>query len=262
MFARTTLSLMLLLAFAGTALAAHPLITDDAGTQGMGKYSLEINAALSRDKENLGGVSTREDGAEAAASLSAGIGDSVDIVVASPWVWSRVREDGAVTSEENGIGDLSLQLKWRFFDREGLSLAVKPVITLPTGDENRGLGNGKTSYGIGLILTRQFEPFALHVNGAYTRNEFRLDADKKINRSDIWNASVAAAGQVSKSLQLVADLGVESNGYRGSHTSPAYILGGAIYSLREDLDLDFGVKRGLNGPEADMTWLAGVTLRF
>lgn len=34
-----------------------------------------------------------------------------------PWVWSRLKEDGILTGDEQGIGDLSLELKWRLLER-------------------------------------------------------------------------------------------------------------------------------------------------
>jgi outer membrane putative beta-barrel porin/alpha-amylase len=260
---KTTLILLAgLLMTAGTALAAHPLITDDAGTQGKGKCQLELNGETSWDKERLDGVETRESASELAAAVSIGVTETVDVVIGTPWSWSRVKEGGALVSDADGIGDISLELKWRFFEHKGFSLAVKPGVTLPTGNENRGLGTGKVSYGTALIATQKLEPFTLHVNAAYTRNEFKLQVDKEANRSDIWHGSVAATCEVAKDLHLVADVGVETNGDRGSNTWPAFILGGAIYSVTENLDLDCGIKGGLNKPEPDLTLLAGLALRF
>lgn len=130
--------LFVMLAAAGPALAAHPLITDDTGTQGKGRFQLELNGEVSRDKETLDGVNTREDAGEAAAVFSIGTTDNVDIVVSLPWVWSRLKEVGALVADEAGPGDVGLEVKWRFLARGGFSLALKPGITLPTGDEEKG----------------------------------------------------------------------------------------------------------------------------
>lgn len=246
----------------GSAFAAHPLITDDTGTQGRGKYQLEFNGQVSRDRETFDGVETREIGAETVAAFSAGLHDSVDLVVGAPWVWSRIKEDGVVTGDENGSGDLSLELKWRFFEYKGFSLAVKPGMTLPSGNESRGLGNGKMSYGVTMIASQELAPFTLHANAAYSHNEFRLDADKGSNRRDIWHASVAVTCEVVKDLKVVANVGMETNGDRGSNAWPAFILGGVIYSVTDSLDLDLGAKGGLNGPEPDLALLAGIAYRF
>ena len=252
----------LVVGLSGSAFAAHPLITDDTGTQGKGKFQLEMNGEVSRDKEGFDGVETRETGAELAAAFSAGIFDNVDLVIGAPWVWSQVKEDGILTGDENGAGDVSLELKWRFLNYKGFSMAVKPGLTIPSGNENRGLGNGKVSYGVTMIASQELEPFTFHVNAAYTRTEFKLDADKESNRNNIWHVSAAASCEVVKDLQLVANIGVETNGNRGSHAWPTFLLGGVIYSVTEDLDLDMGIKGGLNGPEADVAYLAGIAYRF
>ena len=246
----------------GAAFAAHPLITDDTGTQGQGKFQLEVNGEYGRDKENLDGVEIRENAAGLETVISRGLTDTIDLVVAVPWAWSRVKEDGVVVSDENGLGDVGLELKWRFLEYKGFSLALKPGLTLPTGNENRGLGNGKVSYGATMVASQELEPFTFHLNIAYTHNEFKLDLDKEANRRDIWHASLATTYQVLDDLQLVANVGMESNGDRGNNTWPAFVLGGAIYSLSENLDLDLGVKGGLNKQESDLAFLAGVAWRF
>jgi len=55
---------------------------------------------------------------------------------------------------------------------------------------------------------------------------------------------------------------VERNSDVSSHTPPAFTLLGVIYALTETVDLDLGVKRGLNAPETDLSLLTGVTFRF
>jgi hypothetical protein len=260
---RTALTAVFLTLIAGsTAFGAHPLITDDTGTQGKGKFQLEMNGEAARDKEPLNGVETREDARELAVILSAGAADSVDIVVRVPWLWGRVKENGTTVSDESGAGDASLELKWRFFESGGFSLAVKPGLILPTGNEKKGLGNGRPSYGLILIATQEFERSFLHFNVGYARNEFELEADRESNRRDIWNGSVAAGMEIVKSLTLVANIGAETDGDKGSYTWPAILPGGFIYSVTEGMDVDLGIKAGLNSSEADLAVLAGAAWRF
>lgn len=262
-FLKPALTAVFLSLMAGsTAFGAHPLITDDTKTQGKGKFQTEMNGEAARKKEILHGVERREDARELAVILSAGAADSVDIVVGVPWRWSRVKENGTTVSDESGAGDASLEVKWRFFERGGFSLAVKPGLTLPTGNEKKGLGNGRPSCGLTLIATQEFERSFLHVNVGYARNEFEIEADRESNRRDIWNGSVAAGVEIVKSLTLVANIGAETDGYKGSDTWPAFLLGGFIYSVMEGMDVDLGIKTGLNSSKADLAVLAGVAWRF
>jgi len=247
---------------AGTALAAHPLITDDTGTQGKGKFQLEVNGEYGDDSETTFGVKAGEKGGALETVFSAGLIDSADLVFAVPYEWSRTKENGIPTSDSDGIGDLSLELKWRFFEKSGFSLAVKPSVTLPSGNEDKGLGSGKVGFGATLIATQEFDPFAVHLNLGYFHARFKQWEDQVANRSDIWSASIAGTAEVMEGLRLAANVGLETNPDKTSDTPPAFALAGAIYSLTGYLDLDLGVKVGLTKPETDVSLLAGVAVRF
>lgn len=247
---------------AGTAFAAHPLITDDTGTQGRGKFQLEVNGEYGDDGEIEFGVRAEETGASLESVFSAGITESIDLVLAVPYEWSRAKENGELTSDTDGIADLSLELKWRFFEKDGFSLAFKPAVNLPSGDVDNGLGTGKVGYGATLIATQEFDPFAVHLNLGYSHTRFKQQEDRDANRSDIWHASLAGTAEVMEGLQVVANVGMETNPDKTADTPPAFFIGGAIYSLNDYLDLDLGVKVGLTKPETDVALLAGVAVRF
>jgi len=239
------------------AFAAHPLITDDTGTQGKGKFLLEVNSEFSYDKERAEGVTTKEKGGEVASLLSYGIRENIDIVLGIPFQWTKTKEDGETISDVDGISDMSLEVKWRFYEKDGFSFALKPGITLPTGNEKKGLGTGKVTYDMFFITTKEMKPWAFHLNLGYIRNENKVD-----ERKDIWHASIAGELEVIKDLKAVANIGIERNPDRTSNTHPAFILGGLIYSVSENFDIDFGIKRGLNKPETDYAILVGIAFRF
>lgn len=244
------------------AFGAHPLITDDTGTQGKGGFQLEANSEYSYDKESADGVTVRERSGEVSATFSAGISESVDLVVGYPWQWSRVEENGEVVGDVDGPGDVAVELKWRLYERDGLSFALKPGVTLPSGNEERGLGSGRSSYGVTFITSHETEKYTVHMNLAYSHSDFRLDGDRDGNRADIFHGSVAGGVNLLEGLQLVTNVGAETNGDKSSRTWPAFALAGAIYSITEDVDVDLGVKWGLNKPETDATMLAGLAVRF
>lgn len=251
-----------LLILSPAAYAAHPLITDDTGTQGKGKYQIEINAEFGYDKETEDDVTVKETGTGAAGILSYGISDNMDFVLGVPYQWNKVWEDSDMVSDEAGISDMSLELKWRFFETEGASLALKPCITLPTGDEEKGLGSGRISSGLTFIATKEKEPWAFHLNLAYRYNSYKLDEDRDANRKDIWHVSLASEAEVIKDLTVVANIGMEKNPDKTTKDDPAFILAGVIYSITDALDIDLGLKAGLNKPETDHSILTGTAFRF
>lgn len=241
-----------ILSCATSAFAAHPLITDDAGTMGTGKAQLEMNGEYGHDKED-GVTSTKTEGA---ATLSYGLSETVDLVVGLPYQHLRVK-DAESTITENGISDTAIEVKWRFYEHDDLSLAIKPGLTLPTGDDEKGLGAGKATYSLFFIASQEMDPWTFHLNLGYIRNENTLDEER-----DLWHASVAASLAVTEDLSAVANLGVESNPAKLTDNDPAFFLVGLVYALSEEFDLDCGIKYGLSDPETDYTVLAGVTWKF
>jgi hypothetical protein len=93
------------------------------------------------------------------------------------------------------------------------------------------------------------------VNLGYTRNENKLQ-----EREDLWHASAAFEVNIAERLTAVGNVGVESNPDPTSSIEPAFILGGLIYSINDNVAIDFGVKTGLNEAEADYSLLVGIAL--
>jgi hypothetical protein len=234
------------------AFAAIPLITDDTGTQGKGKFQLELFGEYASDKEEI--VTNKN--SNFSATLTYGIIDPVDIILTVPYASWRT-ENSESAAKGNGIGDMSFEAKWRFYEKDGFSFALKPGFTFPTGDHEKDLGTGKMTYHLFVIASKEMNPWAFHINLAYIRNE-----NKEDDRKNIWHASLAATVDVMKNLKLVGDLGVESNPERSSTNPPAYLLGGLIWSLRENFDIGLGVKGGLTKPEPDIAIRGGITWRF
>ena len=81
-------------------------------------------------------------------------------------------------------------------------------------------------------------------------------------RIEIWHASAASELEVVKDLRVVVNIGMERNPDKTSNLDPAFILGGLIYSISKNFDIDFGIKGGLNKPETDYAILAGIAWRF
>jgi hypothetical protein len=106
------------------------------------------------------------------------------------------------------------------------------------------------------------QPWAIHLNLGYILNEYKPKGDEDAKRKDIWHISLAAQVEVVKDLKTVANIGMERNPGKTSEINPAFILGGLVYSVMEYLDVDAGIKYGLNKPETDVTYLAGITWRL
>jgi hypothetical protein len=235
-------------------LAAHPLITEDTGTQGRGGWQLELTAEHGYDREQAVHTRTRAYN----AVLSWGFADTVDVIVTVPWQREHVEALGK-TQTHRGNADVGLDLKWRFYEQGLLSFAVKPGMTYPSGDADTGFGTGRKTYSLFFVTTVAPDPWAFHLHLGHTRNNNTLG-----ERESIWHASLAASYQINQALRLVADVGGQTNRDPASRVEPRFAIAGFIASVNKDLDLDLdlGYKQGLTGPETDRTLLAGLAWRF
>lgn len=237
--------------------AAHPLITDDAGTQGKGTFQLEVNGQYDSDKETAGGVSVTSTGGQAGTTLSYGVIENADLVLNLPYVRGTVKEEGVSTYDEKGLSDISFEVKWRFFEKDGLSFGLKPGISLPTGNDEKGLGTGKRGYHVFLIGSKEAALWAFHANLGIIRNENKADEQK-----NLWHASLATTYEIIKDLKLVGNFGMERNADKAADNDPGFIIAGVICSVAENIDLDAGVKYGLSSSETDLSVMAGAAFRF
>lgn len=242
---------VLVIFFPGLAFAAHPLITDDAGTQGKGKFQVEMTFEHQRET----GEGATEWADEFKTTITYGAFENIDLVVGIPV--DKITADSGVRSSAAGLSDISLEVKWRFFESEGLSLALKPGISIPSGDSARGLGAGELGPSMFFIATKELDPFAFHVNIGYARNSNEIG-----EKEDIWHTSAAAEYKALNWLRLVANAGAEGSREQGTDTPEAFILGGFIFSVADNLDLDVGAKGIYTDSSDGYSILGGITYKF
>jgi hypothetical protein len=233
------------------SVAAIPLLTDDTETQGKGKLQLELLGEYANDREEI-----ISDKGAFLATLTYGIADPVDIAINIPYQSWRSSDSGLETTG-SGLSDLAIELKWRFYEKEGFSLALRPGFIIPTGDNQKNIGSGMMRYYLIFITSKEMNPWSFHLNLAYIRNN-----NTENDRTDIWHTSFASTVKMVKKLKLVGEIGIESNPAPSSTNPPAYILGGLIWSPKGNLDLGLGVKAGLTNSETDIAIRGGITWRF
>lgn len=237
----------------GICMAAHPLITDDTGTMGRGNTQIEVNGEYERQKDH--GV--REGTFSISSTISHGLTETSDIVFSAPYLFTRTEETGN-TERERGFGDVVAEFKWRWYENNGLSLALKPGLILPTGNDRRGLGAGKVGYQVYLIATKEVKPLSLHANAGYIRNE-----NTQGERRDLWHASLAGELPITDSLTAVANVGAERDPDPSFSREQTFVLGGVIWAVSKSLALDGGLKYSStkNGSHG-WSLLTGVTFQF
>ena len=71
-------------------------------------------------------------------------------------------------SAMTGLGDTEFGIKYRFVHESDTlpQIGIFPMAELPTGDSNRGLGNGRTWFRLPLWLQKSFGPWTTYGGGA------------------------------------------------------------------------------------------------
>lgn len=244
------LALLMGATVSGAAHAAHPFITDDTGTQGTGHWQLELNTDHTRVKED--GVMTRNQVAN--GTLTYGITDTLDLAANLPYQRNKTGGESAV----KGIGDATVQAKWRVFENEqGWSVALKPAVTFPTGNDNKGLGAGRSTESLNALVQYQKDAWTWLVNGGATYNDNKVG-----NRKNLWNASTAVLYSPTEQWTLGADVGVSRNPDQDDSKNLSYGLLGVQYHVSKNTDVDLGYRRSLQSGPVQHTVGAGLTMRW
>ena len=238
-------------AVAELASAAHPFITDDTKTQGKGRFELELGTQYTRasvDDVTLANF-------QFAPQLTYGTNDSLDLIL-RPTYDINVASGGA-SGRAAGFGDTNLEFKWRFWQQEQRSLAVKAGTGIPSGHFAQGLDSGQSTPRAYLLMGYSSESIGSYVNFGATRN-----IDDPVARQWLAHASAVVLWKLQERLQLGFDFAVDQNPVKASSQWPAVALIGMIYSLSPSWDVDAGFQRGLNHSAPSNQFLLGATLRW
>jgi hypothetical protein len=222
------------------AFAAHPLQTEDTGTQGTG--NVEIENGLSW---------TRADGSTVFVyqpQLSFGATPALDLIVQPSWVRQ---------ADARGWGDTNLDVKWRFFAAAPWSFGVRAGAALATGETGLGLPHGTASPHGTLIATYDEAPWTFHANLGLQRNPAATGErryQQRVSGAVMWAAN--------EHLIWTADASLRADPDPNRRTWPATLLGGVIYSVNPGLDLDVGYQGSAGAKPQARQWLMGLTYRF
>ena len=212
--------------------AAHPLITEDTGTQGRGNFQAE----LTNEQFTIEQDTAKQKLALTTLTLTYGVVDNVDMLVSVPYLkLGASQSDG--TPGTQGLGDVGLDVKWRFYEADHWSVAIKSGLTFPTGDDVLNLGTGRHTWSAYIVSSYALEQWAFHLHLGYLH--FGNDLNENVN---IWHASAAVERKLTDDLRIVFDSGVDTNGNPDAKKELVFLIAGLVYSPHPNIDLDIGYK--------------------
>lgn len=259
-------SLTLLAALAATTPAQardycpdRPGIDTPPCTIDPGRLSVELSGFdWSRDKDDGALADTVLAGDLA---LRLGVSDHAELRLAwTPWGQARSRDlmSGAVTRSA-GTGDVTLGLKRNLIhpDGQGVSVALLPSVSLPTGGATLGAGD----WGAGVQA-----PFSLPAGKTLSllltpELDAAVDSDRRGR-----HLAYGTAGGIAIAAAPGLNLAIEAAVMRDEDPAGAstqVIAGGSIgLMLGKDTQVDIGTELGLNHAAPDTHIYLGVARRF
>jgi hypothetical protein len=224
------LSLVVFAAALSPARAGAPFVTDDPEPVEYGHWEISIFSQGTH-------VSGERSGTLAGIDMNYGALPELQLHLIAPLAYDKI----SGSSTKYGYGNTELGVKYRLIQEsdDGLwpAVAVFPIITVPTGDDKRGLGNGRTRTFLPLWLEKSFGDWRTFGGGGYWNNP---GADNK----DYWFAGWALQRQIAENLSLGGELFHQTADTVDGKSSTGFNLG-AIYDLTENYHLLFSAGRGV-----------------
>ncbi|MFL6521240.1 MAG: hypothetical protein ACJ8NS_13540 [Chthoniobacterales bacterium] len=167
-----------------------PMITDDPGTPGDGKF--EINLALAF--EHRPGVTTVD---SPGIDINYGVGDRIQLTLQGGPVLLKRSDHGAI----GGLGGTEAAVKWRFIDdeRTGIMMSMFPrvIFNISSSAARRGLAEDGTRFQIPFQFAKAFSGFDLDLEWG--------PLVSTVGPSQ-WLYGIVVAVDVSKTTALMAEL--------------------------------------------------------
>lgn len=235
------------------AFAGHPLATDAAETVAPKSFEAETCVEFLMDKDN--GVSKNTFFLQ--ESITIGIIPKVDAFVSIPFASYKVEE----LSRETGLNDFTLGAKYNFMNIDKIAIAAKPFIVIPIGDEKKGLGEGRTGFGLVAVASLEIDKH-ISVDANLSMKHQGVKGEGVNSDYNEFGCSLAGKFEATKELKVVAEFVTAKPDSEGSKWA-SFITAGAVYALKDNIDLDFGVRVGLTKDTTDdIGLLAGVNFKF
>jgi len=178
--------------------------------------------------------------------LNYGIVSDVMLHLITPYAFNK--PEGAST--QHGYGDTEVGIKYRFMNAEDdhFMAGIFPLVELPTGDSDKGLGAGHTMFFVPLWLQKSWGPWQSYGGGGFWRNP-------GAGNKDYWFFGWQVQREISKTLTLGTELFSQTRTTEDGNSRTGYTLG-AIVNVTDDHHLLFSTGRDLHGENRFSAYLA------
>jgi hypothetical protein len=173
------------------AWAGPPFLTDDPETVEPGHAEFYIGSQFQKDKAgNKAGTGPHFE-------FNYGLVEDVQLHMIAPLAWNKPSGQ----SSQYGLGDLEFGVKYRFIhETDNIpQVGFFPIVDLPTGDDDKGLGGGETKLFLPLWFQKSWGAWTSYAGGGYWINP---GAD----RQNYWFTGWVLQRRLNEHLSLGAEL--------------------------------------------------------
>jgi hypothetical protein len=172
------------------ALAGPPILTDDTGTPGPGKW--ETNMGFTVEKRRDTTLYNTP-----ALDLNYGIGDRIQLNYSVSWIILHTTNEAA----KNGLGNSEVAVKWRVLDEDknGVALSVYPrfIFNNPASSADRGLVDSGTVFRLPFQVEKKIGVIIINPE---------IGHDFSQGGSDEWLYALALKYAEIKGLEVLAEV--------------------------------------------------------
>ena len=212
----------------GAAKAGPPFLTDDPEPVDLGHWEVYGFTQVTETRDDTSGV-------QPGVEVNYGLAPNLQIHLIAPLAMDH--PDGRPVVF--GIGDIELGAKYRFVEETDSrpQVGVFPLIELPTGDPDRGLGAGYTRAFLPVWLQKSYGDWLTYGGGGYWINPGP-------ENKNYWFTGWLLQRQVTKPLALGVELFHETANTVDGKATTGFNVGG-IYDVSDHYHLLFSGGSGL-----------------
>ena len=180
-----------------------------------------------------------------------GVYENVQLHLVAPIAFNTPSEQGTT----HGYGDTELGVKWQLNEETDTMpmIGIFPLVELPTGNSDKGLGNGHTQVFIPVWLQKKWGDFQTYGGGGYWINN---GEDNRNYRFVGWQAQY----EFSEHVTLGAEVFHTTGQVAGQSSSTGFNVGG-FYNFDEHkpcvaLGRQGIAKRLRDQPRVELRWIS------
>ena len=243
---RRFIAVVAIVCFPLSVFAGPPILTDDTGTPGPGKWETNMGFTVEK-RRNTTLYNTPS------LDLNYGVGDRIQLNYSVSWIVLDTVNEAA----KSGLGNSEVAVKWRFLDEDnnGMALSVYPrfIFNNPVSSADRGLVDRGTVFRLPFQMEKKIGRIIINPEAGH---DFRQEG------GDEWLYALALKYDEIKGLEVLAEVfGTADNSFKKQEN---VVNIGVRKDLNENLSLHASLGKSLRRAADAPTLLSyvGLQMRF